>query len=46
MCAILLGGFFIAYGEYDDSPGGQVLGVMAIILGIVGIFRSWKKNSF
>lgn len=33
------------YGEYDDSPGGQVLGFILFIIGIVGIAKSKKKTS-
>ena len=43
--AILLGAFFVVYGEYDDSPGGQLLGLLAVIIGIVGVIKSKKKNS-
>jgi len=31
------------YGEYDDSPGGQLLGLLIVISGIVGIVNSKKK---
>lgn len=41
---ILLGIFMFIYGGYDDSPGGQLLGVIAIIFGIVGIIKK-EKNS-
>ena len=43
--AILFGVFMFVYGEFDDSPGGQLLGVLAIIGGIVGLIRNRKKNS-
>jgi len=43
--AILLGVFFIVYGEIDDSPGGQLLGLVAVIVGIVGVIKSRKKSS-
>ena len=43
--AIALGAFLIVYGGYDDSPGGQLLGVLIIIGGIVGVIRERKKNS-
>ena len=43
--SIVFGGFMVVYGGYDDSPGGQLLGVLAIIIGIVGIIKSKKKNS-
>ncbi|MFA5778256.1 MAG: hypothetical protein WC870_02075 [Candidatus Paceibacterota bacterium] len=42
---VLFGVFMFVYGEYDDSPGGQALGLLAVIGGIVGVVRSWKKNS-
>ncbi len=42
--AILFGIFIFVYGEYDDSPGGQLLGVIMAVGGIVGIVKSRKKN--
>ncbi len=42
--AIVFGAFFIVYGEIDDSPGGQLLGLLAVILGIVGVIKSKKKD--
>lgn len=33
------------YGEFDDSPGGQLLGLLVAIAGVVGIVKSRKKNS-
>jgi hypothetical protein len=41
--AILFGGFMVVYGGYDDSPGGQLLGVVLIVIGIVGLIKSGKK---
>jgi len=41
---ISFGVFMFVYGDYDDSPGGQLLGVVAIIGGIVGIIKTRKKN--
>ena len=41
--AILLGGFFVVYGGYDDSPGGQLIGVAVVIVGIVLAVKSRKK---
>lgn len=41
--AILIGIFFIIFGEIDDSPGGQLIGLVVIIFGIVGIIK--KKTS-
>jgi len=40
--AILLGIFMFIYGEYDDSPGGQLLGVLAVVGGIVGVINKRK----
>jgi 8-oxo-dGTP diphosphatase len=36
---ILFGIFLFFYGEYDDSPGAQGLGVLLIISGIVAVIR-------
>lgn len=41
--AILFGAFFFVYGEFDDSPGGQLLGLLVVILGVVSIMKSRKK---
>jgi drug/metabolite transporter (DMT)-like permease len=41
---IIFGIFAIVYGEIDDSPGGQFLGLLAIIIGIVAV-ATGKKNS-
>jgi len=46
ICFILLmlfGALMFVYGEYDDSPGGQMLGLLAVIIGIVGIIKSRRK---
>jgi len=43
--AILFGSFMFVYGGYDDSPGAQLLGLIAVIAGIVGVIKSRKKNS-
>lgn len=40
--AILFGVFFFVYGGYDDSPGGQLLGLLAVIAGVVGAVKSKK----
>lgn len=42
--AILFGAFMFVYGEFDDSPGGQLLGLLAVIAGIWGIIRKRKKR--
>ena len=43
--AILFGVFMFVYGEFDDSPGGQLIGLVAIIIGIVGLIKRKKKIS-
>ena len=43
--ALLFGAFMVVYGGIDDSPGGQLLGLLAVILGIVGVIKSRKKDS-
>lgn len=35
----------VVYGGIDDSPGGQLLGLVLVIAGIVGVIKSKKKNS-
>ena len=40
---ILFGIFLFVYGGYDDSPGGQLLGLVIIIVGIIGIVKTNKK---
>lgn len=42
--AILFGVFMFVYGGYDDSPGGQGLGLLIGVVGIVGIIKSRKKK--
>jgi hypothetical protein len=43
--AILFGAFMFVYGEFDDSPGGQILGLIVTVIGIVGIINRKKKIS-
>ncbi|MFA5359511.1 MAG: hypothetical protein WC349_00920 [Patescibacteria group bacterium] len=46
LCFILLiffGVFMIIYGEHDDSPGAQFLGLIMFIIGIVSLVKN-KKN--
>jgi drug/metabolite transporter (DMT)-like permease len=42
---IVFGVAMVIYGGYDDSPGGQLLGLLAVILGIVGIVKSKKQKA-
>ncbi len=41
---ISFGVFMVIYGEHDDSPGGQGLGVIAVVTGAVGIFKLLRKR--
>jgi len=43
--AILFGVFMFVYGEFDDSPGGQLLGLIAFIIGVIGLIMNRKKIS-
>lgn len=42
---IMFGAFMFVYGGYDDSPGAQGLGLLAVIGGIFGIIKSGKKKT-
>ena len=39
---IALGIFMMIYGGYDDSPGGQLLGLLLVIGSIVGLVKNRK----
>ena len=43
--AILIGVLMFIYAGVDDSPGGQLIGVLVVIISIVGIIKSKKKGS-
>lgn len=40
---IPLGVSMFVYGGYDDSPGGQLLGLLMIIFGIFSLVKIGKK---
>ena len=42
--AILFGVFMFVYGEFDDSPGGQLFGFLLVIIGIIGVVKSTKNS--
>jgi drug/metabolite transporter (DMT)-like permease len=42
--AILLGVFFIVFGEFDDSPGLQGVGLILIIATVVIVIRGRNKK--
>jgi hypothetical protein len=41
--AIFFGSFMFVFGEYDDSPGGQGLGLISFVFGVVKIMKSKNK---
>ena len=41
---IVFGSFMVVYGGIDDSPGGQLLGLVAVIIGVIGLIRSRGKD--
>jgi len=41
--AILFGIFMFVYGGYDDSPGGQLLGALLFVFGVISILKNNKK---
>ncbi len=42
--ALLFGVFMVVYGEIDDSPGGQLLGLVLAVFGIWNILKLLRKN--
>lgn len=38
--AILFGVFMFVYGGYDDSPGGQLLGLVLVVAGVTGLVKN------
>jgi len=42
--AIMFGVFMFIYSEYDDSPGGQGLGLLLVIGGVVRIIKIMRKK--
>lgn len=40
-----VGVFFFVFGEFDDSPGGQLLGILMFLAGIIGLVRIRKNRS-
>jgi hypothetical protein len=43
--AVLFGGFMIVYGGIDDSPGGQLLGLLLVIFGVYWFLKNRKKQA-
>lgn len=43
--AIALGAVLFIYAEIDDSPGGQLIGLLVALSGVVMLFRNKKKRN-
>lgn len=41
---IAFGVFMVIYGEGDDSPGAQGLGLISAIIGIIGAYKQIRKK--
>ena len=44
MLAVLVGIFLIVFGGYDDSPGGQLIGLLLTIFGLVRLVTGRKAR--
>lgn len=42
--AMAFGVFMVVFGERDDSPGAQMLGLILFVGGIVSLVRGWRKS--
>jgi len=42
---LLFGAFLIVFGEKDDSPGAQMIGLVMIVTIIITAIKRIKKNS-
>jgi uncharacterized membrane protein len=40
---VLFGVFLIVFGEYDDSPGGQLMGLILIIVTVIIVIKKKKQ---
>lgn len=41
---ILLGAFMFVFGGADDSPGAQLLGLVVVVIGIVGLMTLMRDK--
>ena len=44
IAGVVFGAFAMIFGEFDDSPGLQGLGMLLILFIIYRIYRSFKKS--
>ncbi|MFA6392212.1 MAG: hypothetical protein WCW66_05730 [Patescibacteria group bacterium] len=42
---IILGVAIFIYGGYDDSPGAQLIGFIAVVTGVIFIIKRKNKSS-
>jgi hypothetical protein len=42
---VLIGILAIIFGEFDDSPGLQGLGMLLIIFIFLRIYKGWKRDT-
>lgn len=40
---VFFGIFLFIFGELDDSPGAEFLGLIIFVLGIFGLLKNYKK---
>ena len=41
---ILLGIILFVFAEVDDSPGGQLIGLVVVVVGMLGLFSAKKRK--
>lgn len=41
-----MGAFLIVFGEHDDSPGAQFLGLLIATAAFWGMFKQLRRNRF
>lgn len=42
--AVLFGIFLIVFGGYDDSPGGQMIGLVVAIVAVIALAKNRNKS--
>lgn len=45
LVAFIVGATLFVYAEIDDSPGGQLIGVVVALTGIVAVIKGRKKDT-
>jgi drug/metabolite transporter (DMT)-like permease len=44
MFAVFVGAFMFVFGEFDDSPGGQGLGLLSLVFGVISLVKNLNKK--